>query len=216
MISHESIIADLPEFEALGGGSVAERHRRFIQEYVADPKRIAGRAYAKVWARANDATAQVNASVLLRKPKIKAAIRALEGKIRDTALPRILDKLEAIIHSELRDVMTWTEKGQAKLIAADKLSPAASAALAMIQEVREERQPRLPGIDGPEDQAAAAINLIRKSVKMHDPLKAMEIYAKLAGIGAAQRIELAGFGDSVREAWARLEAGAKGEDHAGA
>ena len=201
MSIYESLIADLPELASLG-----ERRRAFVLAYVADPRRNATRAYMSVYADVTDRAGAAAASRLLRDVKILAAVNALQAMIRETALPRILNKLEAIIHTELRDVMSWTREGQAKLIPSKELAPAASAALAMIQEVREEKQPRLPGIDGPAD---AAISLIRKSVKLHDPLKAMEIYAKLAGIGGAERIEVTGLGESVQEAWARLNAQAE-------
>gem|GEM_PF-3454324 len=207
-LQYESLIAEMPEFEALGGGAAGERRRNFVLAYVADPRRNATRAYMSVYGVENYESAKANASKLLSKSNVSAAVNALQGMIRETALPRILDKLEAIIHTELRDVMSWSRDGQAKLIPSKDLPPAASAALAMIQEVREEKQPRLPGIDDPAD---AAISLIRKSVKLHDPLKAMEIYAKLAGIGAAERIEIAGVNENVREAWARLSGPAQAE-----
>ena len=197
MISHESIAAGVAEFEALGNGLTGQRHRRFVLEYVADPKRNATRAYANVWERAADDTSRVNASKLLQNTNISAAIKALEAKVRDSALDRILNKLEAIIHAELSDVMEWNSDGQIKLVPSAELSPASSAALSMITEIKEEQQSRLPGLDDAED---VTINKIRKSIKMHDPLRAMEIFAKLAGVGGAERIEISGISDRLERA----------------
>ena len=204
MISYESIISDLSEFAALGKGQVGDRRRQFVQEYVADPRRNASRAYAKIWDREIDATARANASKLLTEPNISAAIKALENKIRDTALPRILNKLEAIIHSELPDVMTWDGEGKVSLIPSDELPPAARAALAMVQEVREEKQGHL----FKEIEKDKRVFNVRQSVKMHDPVKAIEVYAKLAGIGAAERIEISGLSERLERARERVANGA--------
>jgi len=202
MIGQESIAAGIAEFEALGSGPAGQRYRRFVLEYVADPRRNATRAYQIAYDTKNYDSARANASKLLAKANISAAVEALQNKIRETALDRILLKLEAIIHTELRDVMTWSENGQIKLVSSAKLSPQASAALAMIQEVREE-QPKLPGLESPEDRA---VEKVRKCVKLHDPLKAIEVYAKLAGIGGAERINISGIDESIRAAWARIAA----------
>jgi hypothetical protein len=40
---------------------------------------------------------------------------------------------------------------------------------------------------------------------MHDPVKAIEVYAKLAGIGAAERIEISGLSERLEMARAAVE-----------
>jgi phage terminase small subunit len=192
MLSHEAIAGGLPEFEALGKGLVGQRRRRFVLEYVADPKRNAARAYRLAYDSAgglSDESARVGASRLLQNDNVYKAVTALQDKIRDTALPRLLAKLDAIIAADLRDVMTWDGEGRVKMVPSRDLSPQVAAALASVQDVREERQGRLPGLD---DAQEAAVSVIRKNVKLHDPLKAIEIYCKLAGLGAAERMEIAG------------------------
>jgi len=209
MIGEAYIAAGITEFETLGKGPVGQRYKRFVLLYVADPKRNATRAYREVFGTKSYDSARANASKLLTKPNILAAINAIQNRVRETALDRILNKLEAIIHTELRDVMEWGEDGQVKIIPSAKLSPAASAALSQIQEVREEKQQRLPGMENAEE---AALNIIRRCVKLHDPLRAIEVYAKLAGIGGAERVEVTGIAESIKAAWSRVskaEAGAQ-------
>jgi hypothetical protein len=203
MMGGDSIAAGVAEFEALGNGPVGQRYRQFVLEYVADPKHSATRAYLKAFKTDNYNSASALGSKLLKNIKISAAIGAIQNKIRETALDRMLDKLEAIIHTDLPDVMEWNGDGKVRLVPSGKLSAAARAALAQIQEMREERQPRLTGYENAEE---AALTIIRNTVRLHDPLKAMEIYAKLAGIGGAERVEVSGLSDRLERA---LAAGAK-------
>ena len=178
---------ELEELEALGGGAAGARRRAFALAYVADPRRCASQAYARVYGLSNAAASAACASRLLRSAKVSRAVAALEARLRDTALPRMLRRLEAIIHTDLREVMAWDGQGRVRLIPSADLSPAASAALAEVRDVREERQGRLDFGDGDDEAAVVAI---RRSVRLHDPLKAMELYARLAGLGAAERVEI--------------------------
>jgi len=211
MISYASIVADLPEFEALGSGQTGEWRRNFVMEFVSDPKRNATRAYAKVRGLSNDPAAAAAASRLLRDVKVQAAVKAMEDRIRSETclLPRLIAVLEAVAFTDLRDVITWDATGKIKFKPSDQLTPQASAALLSIQEIVEEKQPRLPGMDDAED---VAVNVARRAVKLHPKLDAVKLLAQLTGIGSAQRIEITGVSEQLEKAWARAEA-AKGGDH---
>ena len=211
MITYESIAVDLPEFESLKKGQ-----QSFVLEFVADPKRNAARAFRIAFGikegDKNFEAARIRASQLLTKSNIQAAVKALESRIRNETwlLPRLVAVLEAVAFTDLRDVITWDKDGKIQFKSSDELTPQAAAALSNIQEIVEVKQPFL--FD--ELKKTEAEKIARRSVKMHPKMEAIRLLAQLTGIGAAQRVEVTGFGDSIKEAWARLES--KGDDHAGA
>lgn len=190
MVYYEHI-AQPPEFEAL-----KEVERRFVAAYVSDPKRNGTRAAmaAGYEVGENRASAAVAASRLLRKDKIIEAVRALEKQVASEGdlLPRMVATLRGIAFTDLRDVMRWDGRGKISLIPSDKLEPGAAAAIASIQDIQEESQRRLPGL---EDDEEAAVNIIRRHVKLHDRMAAMKLLAQITGVGGAERVEMTVSGD---------------------
>lgn len=186
----------MPEFKGL-----SELERRFVCEYVADPKRNGTRAAIRAGyeSGAENASAAVSASRLLRRDKISDAVKALEGKVRseEGLLPRIVAVLSSIAFTDLSDVMRWDGRGNVTLIPSRELTPQAAAALAQIQDIQEETQPRLPGIDDGED---VAVKTIKRQVKLHDKLKAIELLARITGVGAAERVEFTMNGERIERA----------------
>lgn len=179
---------DLPEFRGL-----KEIEQRFVMELVSDPKRNGTDAAIRAGyeAGAGKASAAVAASRLLKKDKILNAMRALEAKVRSEAdlLPRMVAALSAIAFSNLNDVIRWDGKGRISLIPSHELSPTAAASLASIQDVVEERQGRLPGLDDDDD---VAMTIIKRNVKQHDKLRALELLARITGVGSPERLEVTG------------------------
>ena len=180
-----------PEFDELNS-----KERRFVEAYVADPKRNGTDAAiaAGYEAGENKASAAVASSRLLKKDKIIKAVRALEDFVASEygLLPRMVSTLRAIAFTDLRDVMRWDGRGKISLIPSDKLTPAASAAIASIQDIQEEKQARLPGL---EDDEEAAVNIIRRHVKMHDRMAAIKLLAQITGVGGAERVDVTVNGD---------------------
>ena len=195
MSQTEQLTAPQAAFDEL-----SNKDRRFVEAYVADPKRNGTRAAISAGYESgkDGASAAVAASRLLRKDKIIKAISELEEKLRseDSLLPRLVAMLSAITFTDLRDVMRWDSKGNISLIPSNELSPAASAALASVQSIQEEKQGRLPGLD---DEPEAAANVIRKNVKLHEKLGAAKLLIQVLGLGSPERLELSG------DLFARLE-----------
>lgn len=185
MIDHNSYIADVPELEALTGKD-KELRRRFVLEYVSDPKRNGTRAAIRAGYEAgkDKASAMVAASRLLSNDKVIAAIKAMENKIGGPeCLPRLEAVLNAIIYTDMSDVMRWDGRGRVTLVSSDQLSPTAAAAIAQVQDIREEQQRRLPlG-----DEQDVAVDLIKRNVKLHDKLRAIEILARIKGLYAPEK-----------------------------
>lgn len=204
MSGYESYINELPEFKAL-----KDMERRYVLEYVSDPKRNGTRAALRAGYEAgvNNASAAVASSRLLKRDKIQQAVSALEAKIGGPdCLARLESVLNAIIFTDLTDVMSWDGQGRVKMIPSEKLSPAAAAAIAQVQDIHEEQQRRLPL--GDEDDVA--VETIKRNVKMHDKLRAVETLARLKGFYAAEKHDVTVNGDlrtRLEEARAALEGG---------
>ena len=183
MISETFTYSDLPEFTGL-----KNIERRFVSEYVADPKRNGTRAAERAGYAPGPgkASAAVAASRLLRKDKIINAIRAMEAKIGgEDCLSRLETVLNAIIYTDLSDVMHWDGKGRVSVVPSDKLSPSVAAAIAQVSDIREEQQRRLPL--GDEDDVAR--ETVMRNVKLHDKLRAIEIMARIKGLYAPEKRE---------------------------
>ncbi len=176
-----------------GGCRQAERWRqlRFVAEYVGDHQRNATRAAIRAGYSPgpNNSSAAVTASRLLKKAKIQKLIKDKEQELRsDDALARKLARLEAIIHTNFTDIVSWDSHGRLTLKPSSALSPAAAAAVATITEFSDDGQGRLPL--GDLDEALA--NKIRRSVRLHDPLRALDMYFKITGAYSAEKLELSG------------------------
>lgn len=91
MIDQESHITDLPELEAL-----SHLERRFVNFYVADPKR--NRTQAAIKAGYSEKSARSKASQLLTKVNISEAVKALETNLRSEAelLPKMVARLSQL------------------------------------------------------------------------------------------------------------------------
>jgi phage terminase small subunit len=206
MVNQASATYPPAEFDGL-----KEIERLFVSAYVADPKRNGTKAAiaAGYACGENGASAAVAAHRLLRKDKIIKAVQALErwAASEDCLLPRLVAALKAIAFTDLRDVMRWDGRGHVSLIPSDKLEPAAAAAIASIQDIQEESQRRLPGL---EDDGEAAVNIIRRHIKLHDKMAAMKLLAQITGVGGAERVEVAVSGEGIKAAWARAVSGEAG------
>jgi hypothetical protein len=106
--------------------------------------------------------------VLLRKPRIEAAIEAHFAKA-DITIARVLEELRRIAFSDLREVAEWGGEDGVKLLRSDTLSDEAASAIA---EVVDHTKVRVEPGGG--DKAAAHEILDRQvRVKLHDKLAAL-------------------------------------------
>ncbi len=181
-------LVNLPELDAFSGKDKALR-RAFVINYVNDPKRNGTKAAIRAGYSAGEknASAMVTASRLLRDVKVLAAIKAVEEYFVGPNLKaEIVAKLRAIMRGDITDVMAWDESGNIKLIPSDELSPEAAAAVSQITGFKEEKQGRFDF----GDKKDVEMEKVRQQVKMHDPLKAADLLAKIGGFAAPEKMEL--------------------------
>lgn len=97
------------------------KHREFVLHLLADPKRCAGRAYAKAYKKDYEKTrgsCDSSAHTLLRHPEISALIKEKEDeeekRIADkyhVDKDKIIRKLAAIAYSNIDDFLTYDNDG---------------------------------------------------------------------------------------------------------
>ena len=185
--SGEHFLADLPELEDIKP-RLTELEKRFAVFYVLDPKRNASAAVHRAGYECGKNSAYVQASRLLRKAKIREAIDVIQKKFGgEDCLERIEAVLRAQIFTDLCDVMSWGKDGKPSIIPSDQLPPEVSAAIASIEEVQEESQRRMF-----DDDIDIQVKNIRRRVKLYDKNKAIELYVKIKGWNAPDKVDVSG------------------------
>lgn len=188
MIDHNSYIADVPEMDGL-----TELQKKFVVCYTLDPKHNGTQAVIDAGYEVKSRNAAgVQAHENLRNPKVYKAFRALQQKFggptdKETAIYR----LWAIIETDITQVMSWDADGTSKMVPSKKLGPQAALAIASIQDSREDDgQMALPGLE--DDVAPLKSAKVKRSVKLHDPLKAIDLLARISGWYAPAKIDVSG------------------------
>ena len=182
-----SFLLNLPELDQVKP-KLTELEKRFAYFYVLDPKRNGSAAVLRAGYDCAKDSAYVQASRMLRKDKIQAAIELIKEKLGgDDCLGRVKAVLMAQIFTNLSDVMRWDKHGKTYLVPSEQLPPEVAAAIAGIEEVQEESQRRLF-----EDDVDLQIKNIRRKVKLYDKNKAIEQMAKIMGWYAPEKKEIEG------------------------
>lgn len=152
---------------------LSPRQQRFVQEYIKDlnGKQAAIRAgYAKK-------SAEVQASQLLRFPKVKAAVDQALAELKDADVAdarEVLVSLTRIGRADIRKV--FTEDGALKR--PGDIDDGTAFALQGVDTLERKQSIRkLKDPDEGEDQLTTEVELVRK-VRMHDKIKALELLGK--------------------------------------
>jgi phage terminase small subunit len=152
---------------------LSARHERFCREYIKD--RNGARAYMRAGFKTrNRDAAAVQASRLLRKPKVQERIAELEddlAALTGITAYRIARELELVAFFDPHDVMTWGPHGM-RLRESKEVEPRKRRAIAEISEKHQV-------IDVQDDGAPIAI--VERKVKLHDKLGALNQLNKMLG-----------------------------------
>jgi phage terminase small subunit len=147
---------------------LSAKERLFVQHYLGGLPGIRGNAtQASLAAGYAPKAARSSASVLLRKPRIEAAIEAHFAKA-DITVARVLEELRRIAFSDLRQVATWGGADGVRLLTSDTLTDEAAACIAEVVD-----HSKTVGQDILDRQVR---------VKLHDKLAALNTLAKYLGM----------------------------------
>jgi phage terminase small subunit len=148
------------------------KQQLFVQEYLVDLNATA--AYRRAGYEARGNSAEVNASRLLSKAKIFAAIQeAFRARVERTQITqdRVLLEYARLAFSDLREVASWNEHGMTWHGSAH-LTDDAAAAIKDISMTRETRR----------DKNGDEITIVNISLKMHEKRGALHDVAKHLGM----------------------------------
>jgi len=153
---------------------LTKRQAAFVAAYVADPSE-SGKG-AAIRAGYSPASAEVQASRLLRSDKVRAAVReAKEALSSELNISRraVLEEIASIAFGRITDTVEWGDFG-VRLRPSAQLTDRQAAAIAEISEAPPDRQQRLPGLE--DDPQTRLVGRLR--VKMHDKLGALAQLAR--------------------------------------
>ena len=157
------------------------KEQAFIREYVKD----FNGAKAATRAGYSKKTAEVKASQLLRKVNIQNILSEMTKKFEDDAELKVKDlqrHLRKIIEAKVTDFIHFNESGVSFVKNSDEFPPEVAGVLQSVTVVENHNQ------DG---------NMtLRSSVKLHDKLKAIELYGKTIG-AFLDRVEHLGNGPVI-------------------
>lgn len=163
---------------------------RFVEIYVADPRRNAGAAVLEAGYKCTPESAYVIGCRLLKKVKIQTAVQKAQDELLGPDLKaRVVARLSSIAFTNLTDLAEWDAAGRLKIKTPTELTTMSRAAILEISstEARAE-QDALPGLeDVGEDLRNAKVTT---KIKLHDPLKAMDILNRMGGFYAAEKHDL--------------------------
>lgn len=146
---------------AQGSGSLTNRQRAFVREYLLDLNATQAAIRAGYSAKNAAQTGAEN----LRKPQISAAVKAeLQSRDVDAAIlrKRILRRWEQIAFADPRRLMTWGSEGMS-LKQSDQLSDEDVAQVRDVSYVESEKA-------------------LKVSLKRHDSMRALELLGKHLGL----------------------------------
>jgi hypothetical protein len=131
---------------------------------------------------------------MLKKAKVREAIKYLQDELSGRGyLEVVLSKLRGIIEADVSDVMEWDCYGNVKYRPTEELSPSVLASIASVSEVREDRDRRLPGMELTDRQAMmSGVAKINRHLKLHDPMRAIELLSKINGWFEDSRLRVDG------------------------
>ena len=159
--------------------ALSARQRRFVEEYVAS----ANGTQAAIKAGYSPSTASVQASRLLAKDKIRAAIQVEAAPLREKlqiTQERVVEETGKLGFSDLRDVARWNEEGLV-LLPSDEIDADAAAA---IKKITSRTTKRLT-------KSGDEVVMTYTTIELHDKVAALDKLAKLLGL-YTERIDLEG------------------------
>ena len=120
--------------------SLTEIQKRFIEEYLVKPN--ATQAALKAGLAATVMEARQKGRVMLLNSDV-AAVLALARREREKRFridgDRVLEELQTLALSDLRDVLTWDQEGHVTIRPSSELDPMAARTIKTIQQDEEER-----------------------------------------------------------------------------
>ncbi len=171
---------------------MTSREQRFIQEYLVDWN--ATRAYRRAGYQATPAAARANASRLLAKANIRAAIEAAQHHLAERTgvrAERTLLELARVAFACLTDVVTWGPEGMT-VKASETLDAHDQAAVYQVEMTETVRT-----------TGNGTVTTRRVRVRMQDKLPALIQLGKHLGLFKA-KVEV-GMSDQLRELLATLD-----------
>lgn len=174
----------------MGGKKTAPRalspkQQRFVDEYLVDFN--ATKAAERAGYSAKSAYAQ--ASALLRKPEIFAAVEAGRQRLAEktgTTAERVRAELAILAFSDIRDVIQTGDEGEVYVKRLDSLPPEVTRAISEITQVTTETKTVGRG------KAKKSVERVRLGVRYHSKVKALELLADHFGMRAPQKHEVTG------------------------
>lgn len=116
------------------------KHKRFADLYLKDPERIGRRAYKKVYPTVkNNATADVNASRLLKNAKVREYIDSIEMKTTkevELSVSWVKEKLKRFSEAKITDYFT-IKKGFIEVKDFNKIPPEIIDCIQEIQQTKD-------------------------------------------------------------------------------
>lgn len=155
---------------------LSDRHRRFAEEYVRSLDRI--ESYKAIYPGVSDDTARVNSTKLLAKSSVAAYVAELQQQATERnaiSADRVLGQLAAIAFADITNVVSFDDSGVV-LKDSESLPSHIQAAIESVTIV-----------DSPKTG-------IRKTVKMHSKVAALEKLMQYLGLSSDLNVAIATFG----------------------
>lgn len=161
--------------------SLTKKEARFVEEYLVDLNGT--QAYLRSHPGVAETTARTEASKLLAKPCVEAALaEAMARRAKRTAITqdKVLKELARIAFSDQRHFSKWGPDG-IELVPSSELSTDQARAVAEITEQVSESSSK-----------KGSSSSVSRKVKLHDKVKALDLLGRHFGVFKPQQLDLNG------------------------
>ena len=196
--SHDLILTD----------DLTEAEQRFVREYLANP--VAGTAALRAGLASTLSSGFTMGHRILKKPQVRQVIeqaQAARAAFLEVEAARILRESANLAFADVRDVLTWDDRGVVRFRPSEDLTPDVAAAIKSIQVDEEERA----------DGGVAR----RIKMQFHDKRGALDLLCRMQGLyqkertpsveePAGRKVNLKALTDTELETLRSLQAKAQG------